>query len=232
MQIGGLGGSHGSGDHHVTNCIHDHHETQKNTGGAAMKTTESMEISAAKSELQQEGQFSLAAWLKNTLGNGRGFLLNFRGDGQMSDGTEGKQITVSGTESSQSAVSQAVVHAADSSTTAAVVTAAQQAMQPHVIYKRNDLSDTENQKQTFWQKLRVRFRNVSERKNGRLSQRFFSFQTKNSFQTRQENTREDLRRHSRCHRDTVEINAVRLEDDYLMDSYDRRGEYSRLTTKK
>ncbi len=86
MQIGGLGSGHGTSDHHVTNCLHDHHEAQKNPGGAAMKASASMEISAAKGELQQEGQLSLSAWLKNMLGNGRGHLLGFWEGGQALSG--------------------------------------------------------------------------------------------------------------------------------------------------
>lgn len=234
MQIGGLGSSHSASDHHVTNCIHDHREPQKDAGAMAMKTAASMEAANAKAELQQEGQFSLAAWLKNTLGNGRGVLLNFWGDGQAaSDGAEGSRTAVSGAEGSQAAVSQTMAQAGD--TGAAAAMSAQLAVQQQVTQGNPYFSGTEGaerHKQPLWKKLRERFHNMSGQLNGRRLQKFFGFQTKNSFQTKREQSREDLRKNNRYRRDTVEINCVRTDDNYLMDSYDRKGEYTRLTTKK
>lgn len=231
MQIGGLGSSHSAGDHHVTNCIYDHHEVQKNVGGAAMKASAAMEASAAKAELQQEGQFSLAAWVKNMLGNSRGLLLNFWEGGQAPAGSNGgSQTAVNSTEGSQAAVQTGDPHMA-----AASAVTVQHALQPQAAHNNPYFSaaeDTGNQKQTLWQKMKVRFHNVSGQLSGRLPRKFFSFQAKNSFQAKQENPREDLRRHSRYRKDTVEINCARTEESYLMDSYDRKGEYSRLTTKK
>lgn len=235
MQIDGLGNSHSASDHHVTNCIFDHHEIRKNVGAAAMKASAPMGSSAAKAELQQEGQLSLSAWLKNMLGSGKGFLLNFWDGGQVSAGViEGDQTAINSAEGSHSAESQAVIQTGVPDSSAAVVTV-QPAIQSHINHNTSYFmggADTENQKQTFWQKVRTRFYNVSGQLNGRLHHKFFSFQAKNSFQAKQEKTREDLRRHSRYRRDTVEINCAPTEESYLMDSYDRKGEYSRLTTKK
>lgn len=234
MQIGGIGSSHSTSDHHVTNCIHDHHEAQKDPGAMAMKTAASMEASAAKAELQQEGQFSLAAWLKNTLGNSRGFLLNFWGDGQAaSEGVKGDRTAVSGAEGSQAAVSQTAAQAGDSGVAAAM--SAQLAVQQQVTQGNPGFSAAggrESQKQPLWKKIRARLHNASGQLNGRRLQKFFGFQTKNSFHTKREQSREDLRKNNRYRRDTVEINFARTDDNYLMDSYDRKGEYSRLTTKK
>lgn len=235
MQIDGLGSSHSASDHHVTNCIFDHHEIRKNVGAAAMKASAPMESPAAKAELQQEGQLSLSAWLKNMLGSGKGFLLNFWDGGQaLTGGIEGDQTATNSAEGSHAAASHAVMQTGVPDTTAAVVTV-QPAIQSHTNNNTSYLikgADTENQKQTLWQKVRTRFHNVSGQLNGRLSRKFFSSQAKNSFQAKQEKTREDLRRHSRYRRDTVEINYALTEESYLMDSYDRKGEYSRLTTRK
>ncbi len=238
MQIGGLGGSHSTSDHHVTNCIHDHHDVQKNPGGMAMKASAAAEASTAKSELQQEGQFSLAAWLKNTLGNSRGFLLNFWEGGQAVTGSpEGRNTTVSGTEAGQAVAGQALVHTENSGT----VTAAAAAVQPPVHSDninnnsyRHGVQDTENQRRAIWKRLRDYLQNMSGRSNGRRSRRSLGFQVKeSSCQARRERPgEEELRRKSRYRRDTVEISIAPAEDNFLMDSYDRKGEYSRLTTKK
>lgn len=234
MQIGGLGGSHSTGDHHVTNCIHDHHDVQKDTGGMAMKSSAAMEIQGAKGELQQEGLFSLASWLKDTLGSGRGFLQNFWGDGAVSGGSAGNSsAVVSGAKSSQ-AVSQAAPPAGDAATATAVMSA-QIPMPPDSVNNTGCFSaarDRRNRKQTRWQKIRARLQNESEQLNGRHLKKFFGLQAKNSSRIKREQPEEDLRRSSRNRRDTVEISAARTEDNYLMDSYDCRGEYSRLTTKK
>lgn len=231
MQIGGLGSSHSSGDHHVTNCIHDHHEIQEKTGMMAMKTSAAMEASAAKAELQQEGLLSLSAWLKNMMGSGKGFLLNFWDGGQGSaDSAGAEQTAVSSAEGSQAAASQAAVQAGDPGTATAAL-----AIQPSIPHNASVLTaaeDTEPPRQTLLRKMNERFQHVSGRLCGRRSQKDFGFQTKNSFQAKQERTGEDLRKHSRYSRDIVEISCARTEESYLMDSYDRRGEYSRLTTEK
>ena len=230
MQIGGLGSSHSSSDHHVTSCIHDHHEIQEKTGMMAMKTSAAMEASAAKAELRQENLLSLATWLRNMLGSGKGFLLNFWDGGQGSaDSAGGEQTAVSSAGGSHATVSQAAVQAGDPYTAAAVT------VQQPVLHDSSHLSaaeGTEHPRQTLLQKIGERLPHVSGRLNGRRSRKDFGFQTKNSFQARQERSREDLRKHSRYRKDTVEINCARTEESYLMDSYDRRGEYSRLTTKK
>lgn len=233
MQIGGLGGSHSTSDHHVTNCIHDHHDVQKNPGGMAMKASAAAEASTAKSELQQEGQFSLSAWLKNTLGNSRGFLLNFWEGGQGVTGSpEGRNTAVSGTEAGQ-----ALVHTENAGTVTAAAAAVQPPVHSNTINNNSyhhGAKDTENRRRAIWRKVRDYLQTMSGRPNGKRSQRSLGFQVKEgSPKARRERPgEEELRRQSRYRRDTVEINAAPAEDNFLMDSYDRKGEYARLTTKK
>lgn len=235
MQIGGLGGSHSASDHHVTNCIHDHHDVKKDTGGMAMKASAAAEASTVKSELLQEANFSLAAWLKNMLGSGRGFLLGIWGEGAAADGVEGR-TAAGGMEGSQAAF-PAAIHTEGTDT----VTAAAASVQPEI--RSNPINNnsynsgtkgTEKQKREIWKRARDYFHNMSGRSDDKRSHRFPGFQVKkSSYQTKREHPREEeLRRQSRYRRDTVEINVARTEDNYLMDSYDRRGEYSRLTTNK
>lgn len=242
MQIGGLGG-HSSSDHHVTNCIHDHHELRDTPGGAAMKASAAAGASAAKASVQMDSQLSLSAWVKNMLGNSRGFLLNFWEGGEAVSGEKGNQATEISASGSRAAVNGTQISQAASRSEgqmdAHAVAAASMAVQPpmrhqgiHNSHYFSAAEDVEHRKRTLWGKLRVRFHNVSGQLSGRLPKKFFSFQAKNSFQTKQEKPREDLRRHSRYREDTVEIDCVLTDDSYLMDSYDRKGEYSTLTTKK
>lgn len=238
MQIGGLGGSHSTSDHHVTNCIHDHHDAQKDPGMFKMKASAAAEASAAKSELQQDGQFSLSAWLKNTLGNGKGFLMNFWEGGQAVAGsTEGNSAVISGTEGSQTAAAQTLVQANDSGMASAAAEAVPPAMREttgnNTGYRSAGVGK-KKQKQALWQRARTYFHNMSGRSDRKRSQGFFGVQTKKSFgQMKQKQLREEeLRRRNRYRRDTVEISAACTEDNFLMDSYDRKGEYSRLTTRK
>lgn len=229
MQIGGLGSKHSTSDHHVTNCIHDHHEIKDTKGGAAMKASASSGVLGDKAGLVRDGRFSLSAWVRNMLGNGRGFLLNFWGEGQADgDGVTGGRTGAAGAGGIQPAASQALVNTGDCAAAEKAVMAAHVTMQPQVIHNNPHFpaaEETGNQKRTLLQKVKVRLRNVSGQLSGR-------FRTKNSFQAKQERPREDLPRQSRYRKDTVEINCVLTEDSYLMDSYDRKGEYSKLTTKK
>ncbi|MCM1212985.1 MAG: hypothetical protein NC331_11110 [Lachnospiraceae bacterium] len=233
MQIGGLGGSHSTGDHHVTNCIHDHHDTQDHTGGMAMKSSAAADVQGAKAELQQEGLFSLTSWLKNALGNGKGFLLNFWGEGQASAGNSASgRAVVSGVESGQ-AVSQAAGHTETgvmASAAAAVPSAVQSNLTNNMSYQT--AKEKRRQKQNLFQKMKDRFHNMSGQLHDKRAGKSLDAQTRDLFRTKREQSKEDLRRHSRHRRDTVEISCARTDDNYLMDSYDRRGEYSRLTTKK
>lgn len=60
----------------------------------------------------------------------------------------------------------------------------------------------------------------------------FGFQKKGSFQSGKESAKENLRRKSRYREDTLEIECVLTDESYLLDSYDRNGEYTQLTTRK
>ncbi len=84
-----------------------------------------------------------------------------------------------------------------------------------------------------FQRLRAKVKGVAGQLTGKLAGRFFRFQEKNSFQAKSEQRpNEDLRKRSKYRKDEVEIDCILTDESYLMDSYDRKGEYSRLSTKK
>ena len=232
MQIGGLGSGHSASDHNITNCIHDHGSVQKPLGAAAMKNSASESTSASLSTLRQDSQFSLSDWVRNILGSGKNLLLHIWGN---------NQADISAISDKQSASSQTLAQVGDPDTasTTSTVANASMAVQPQMQFKSvhnnpyfSAIEDTADQKQKLWQKMKVRFHNVSGQLSGKLPKKFFGFQTKDTFQPKQEKPKEDMRKHSRYREDTLEIDCFLTDDSYLMDSYDRKGEYSTLTTKK
>ena len=200
-----------------------------------MKASASAGISEAKASLQQEAPFSLSAWLKNVLGSGKGFLHSFWGDGEAAANViDGNQREVNSKEGGRTVGNPDTASVRDPDTTAASSIAVQPLIRHQTVQDNpyfSAVEDTGNLKQTFWQRVKVRFHNVSGQLSGRLPRKYFGFQTRNSFQAKQEKPKEDLRKHSRYRQDTVEIDCVLMDDSYLMDSYDRRGEYSKLSTK-
>ena len=73
--------------------------------------------------------------------------------------------------------------------------------------------------------MKVKFYSIAGQLLGRFSNR-------NSLQSKQEKPKEDRRKHSTYRQDDVEIDCILTDDSYLMDSYDRKGEYSKLSVKK
>jgi len=79
---------------------------------------------------------------------------------------------------------------------------------------------------SFVQKVKLKVHQAA----GYLAKQF-SFSGRKSFDTNQKEQREDLRRKSRYRDSETEIECTITDDSYLLDSYDRKGEYSRLSTK-
>lgn len=221
MQINGIGSSH-SDMHHVTNCIHS---TQKHldgkVGGASVGAANAnMTQTIPATSDQTGGSFSLSSWLQNALSGAR--RLFGRIWGSSSDTLTGE--TVANQNSAQTQNSAHTLHASQIEAASAVV-------QPSQNYNNNPyfttVADTVTTKQNVWQKLKVQFHNIT----GFLTKRF-SFGNSSSFHTGQERPKEDLRRHSRYREDDMEIDCVLTDDSYLMDSYNKKGEYSKLSGSK
>lgn len=249
MQFNGIGKEHDAQMHHVTNCMHDHSHYHQETGGARMASG-SMNAQAMQAQEQQaEGQFSLSAWLDRTLGNGRRLLRYIwgtneaPGTGEPGDKTGAAQVMAQISESSAAdnvgGISAAGLNLQQPDTSRTMhtpqIAAASAAVQP-----RNEqgnpyfaaVQDIGSQQETLWQKVKVKFKDITGQLAGHLPGKFFNAQTKGSFQAKQEQPKEDLRRRSKYHKDELEIDCVLMDDSYLLDSYDRKGEYSRLSTKK
>ena len=253
MQLGGVGG-HSADAHHVTNCIHPHVEHRQETGGAAAMQANAAALQALqKGQEQQTAQFSLQDFLRKALGGGRRFLGKLWGSSDAGisgqSGKEGQSQMLSmvlgseeaakdshtghvtGDQLSQPDITHGVHAARVTAAASAVIQPASRQSNPYF----SAVQDVGRQQETLWEKVRVRLKSAAGRLAGHLPGRFFSkfsAQTKSSFQAGQEKPREDLRKKSKYRKDELEIDCVLTDESYLLDSYDRKGEYSKLTTEK
>lgn len=224
MQVGGLGSGHGADAHHVTNCIHDHNQSREKTGGAGAKPSAPAETLTSEARWQQEPQFSLADWFRTAFGNGRSLLRNLWGGNTVS--TNG----ASGSNVGEEQVMAQIGDSAKASAAAATVGSPTRVIQENPYFTALEVAP--GQRQPLYRRIKLRLHDVAGQLGGKLPGRFFGFRAKNSFQAKQEKPREDLRKHSRYREDTLEIDCVLTDDSYLLDSYDRKGEYSKLSAGK
>lgn len=236
MQFHGIGREeHSAQSHHVTNCLHDHshYKLEADTARAASSIAKAQE-QQAESTMSESG-LSLAAWLERTLSRGKGLLRNFWGDSQGEAGDKASQAQtghigeaadrgagITGTDTPGALHSPQMIAQA-----AAAVPhpRAQEAISP--------ADQAGGAKEDGpWQRMRVRFQEMAGRLKGQLQKNAFSFHTKSSLNTRQERPRQEARKGGRARRDAVEIDSYRVEESYLLDSYDRKGGYSKISTKK
>lgn len=222
MQINGLEQEYGHKQelHQVTGCVHEHHQTKEETGGGAAVDSLTLSSKLLENQKQEQEAFSWTGQLQKLREKLRGFW----GSGTGSS-TTGSSTTGDGTGNEKHSMTQSLE----------VATAAAAVQPPHSIEKNPyfiAVDSTETPKQKLLQKLRVQVKDAAGRLNNKLFGRFAGFQAKNSFHTKQEKSKEDLRKRSRYREDSLEIDCVLTEDSYLMDSYDRKGEYSTLSAKK
>lgn len=222
MQLDGI--DHGSHSHQVTQCMHEHTHYQK-TGASAASAANSQASQLRMAETQQEAQFSLSAWLQRTLGTGRGLWKGIWGTNETADTAQDGDK--SGTAQAMAQLSEN--HAAGEAVRAANAAAVEkQALPPYFRTVEHEM----NPHVTPVQRLRSKIREAAGQLADHLPGRFFGFQTRSSFQAKQQRPKEDMRRRSKYRKDELEIDCILTDESYLMDSYDRKGEYSRLTTKK
>ncbi len=248
MQFQGIGREHNAEMHHVTNCMHDHSHYHADVGGAKMASG-SMNAQAPQPQEQQgEGQFSLSSWLDRVLGNGKRLLRHIwganeaPGTGQPGDLAGAAQVVaqVSETSAAENAGASAAGLNLQQPDTFRTLHPAQIAAASAAVQPRDEqgnpyfaaVQDMGGQQETLWQKVRVKFKELTGHLAGHLPGNFSGTQTKGSFQAKQEHSKEDLRRHSKYRKDELEIDCILMDDSYLLDSYDRKGEYSKLSTKK
>lgn len=231
--IGGVDSDHSSDTHHVTGCMHSHshyHQEKIQSGGGNMSAqTTQMQMQ----KQQQDAQFSLSSWLQRILYGGRSVLKGIWGTNETS--TEGAAGDKDGSAQTMAQVNNSAVDGRENMDHRSGDTARRMAEQSAAIQGNPYFSTMaeKNSHMTPLQKIRTRVVAAAEKLAGRLPGKAFRFQAKNSFHAKSEQRpQEDLRKRSKYRKDELEIDCILTDESYLMDSYDRKGEYSQLTTKK
>lgn len=239
MQINGIGSNHNSNMHHVTNCRHNH-SVSKKEGGAMMSSGSQQPELQQIPEQKPESDFSLTDWMKNMLSRGKKLLGQIWGSaeegnvsGENPDGAGTQAVlTPLSVESVESAIAQSATTLSENPASAEdmheppKVIQAATAVQPAQTIAGNPyfsaVEDTGAQQQTMWQRIKIKFQNIA----GYLT-RQFSFSNSSSFHTKQENAKEELKK-GRYGKDNLETDVWATDESHLMDSYNSKGEYSRL----
>ena len=227
MQINGVGNSHGD-THNVTTCIHTQKHSMEGKLGTAQKSDSAMPQSA-EAVTQPQGTFSLSAWLKSTLNAAKTLALNLWAGGTQEALDEGskeaypEKAALQEPASQEAQTASGILHGPQVAAGALGVQTPQNLLQQNPYFSPAEAGG--NQQVTLAQKVKIRFQKVSKYLTGQFS-------GKKEFQAKQERPREDLRRHSRYRQDDLEIDCVLTDDSYLLDSYDRKGEYRKLSAKK
>ena len=219
MQLGGIEREHTYSSHQVTNCMHEHTSYQK-TGAAHAAASGMTEKLEQNRQEQLEMQASPLNWLEKLFQKGRQLGRQIWGSSDAAGKAE-NALTEGSREVAQTGVVASAV-------TNGRVTAEQQSSMSNYFHTLEPATVPA----TPFQKIRNKIREAASQLADHLPGRFFGSQGKNFLQTKQEQTKEDLSRRSRYKKEDKEIECILTDDSYLLDSYDRKGEYRQLTTKK
>lgn len=214
MQINGISG-HNSDSHQVTNCIHSHTEDKKAGAFNALPVDTGASYVNADLQMVQEGNLSLSAWLQKVFSGSKGLWLKIWGGSEIeaaNTGTKGEAV---------SDTSQVMAQTGEPQRNEKAGINGHEAVNPYFVPLDNAAKPQPN----VWQRARLRIQNLA----GQLKKQFSG---RNSFQTKKEHSKEDLRRYSRYRKDDIEVECILTDDSYLLDSYDRKGEYRKLSTKE
>jgi hypothetical protein len=242
MQIGGIEESSHNTSHQVTNCIHQNDTEKKETGG--MRASFSASSDFARETQAETAETSLLDMLRNTLTAGKKLLGRIWGteNGDNSSPAEAESAG-DGTRAQQAGADPVALPDEDVRHNPRIAAASTAVQQSQSGISNNPYfttsSDPGKLREPFSRRIRIRFRDITEqmakRFGGKLGGRFGGkltgrFSGKNAADSGREKPKEDLRKRSRYKEDDIEIDCVLTDDSYLLDSYDRNGEYSTLTT--
>lgn len=226
MQIGGVGSGHDTYSHQVTECIHEH-TGQTDAGSMGVKAGTEQAAQLATEALQDNSGTSLIAWVQK-IGNGsKGLLQKIWGESAETDTTAVSQNNGTGSQltGQETTVTGTSVGVKTTMNRAAVETAA-----THTYFRPVEAKDA--MPANPFQKVRYQVQKVARKLMDRLPGRFLGSHTGDFLQTKQEQTKKDLRKRSQYKQDDREIECILTDESYLTDSYNRKGEYSHLTTDK
>ncbi len=245
MEFHGIGQEeHGTHTHHVTKCMFDHTHYKKEADiSKAASAARSQSVPVP--EQQNDGPFSLTAWLDNHLSKGKSLLKGFWSGGtapageigdragreltQLSDSKDvdrsSQNVGSPGTDRQPADLTQAV-HVSRAAQAAAVTAPSREQGAAW------SAAGEESGQEGILRRMRVRFKDIAGQLAGHLRGNTSRFQAKRSFQEKQAVTRAEPEKKVKPKRDAVEIDKYHVEESYLLDSYDRKGGYSKISTKK
>lgn len=229
MQLGGIGNDHSVGMHHVTSCLHDHEHSLE--GKLKMPSSSgSASQQAMQADRDQNAQLSLSDWIQKLLrSTGNRILGLWRGNDTATTGQAGEKTGASQTMAQ-------IYNANDTSVTNDAIQVKQtQLLQQNPYFAAVAAEDPRPVQPSLGQRIKMKCKEVASQLADHLPGRFvgnFSFEKNGSFHTKKEGTKENMRRRSKYREDILEIDCVLTDESYLLDSYDRKGEYTQLTTKK
>lgn len=225
MQVGGVGSGHDTYSHQVTGCIHEHGEN-KDVGGAGTKLGSVQTIQTAEEVLQENSSVNLMSWVQNISSKGKQLLQKIWGESkEANDAITSQNGNGNHIAGQETLVTGNSVGVKTTMNRAAVETAA-----THTYFRPVEAKDT--MPANPFQKVRYQVQKVARKLMYRLPGRFLGSHTGDFLQTKQEQTKEDLRKRSQYKQDDQEIECILTDESYLTDSYNRKGEYSHLTTDK
>lgn len=222
MQVGGVGSGHDTYSHQVTGCIHEHGEN-KDVGGAGTKLGS---VQTAEEVLQENSSVNFMSWVQNISSKGKQLLQKIWGESkEANDAITSQNGSGNHIAGQETLVTGNSVGVKTTMNRAAVETAA-----THTYFRPVEAKDT--MPANPFQKVRYQVQKVARKLIDRLPGRFLGSYTGDFLQTKQEQTKEDLRKRSQYKQDDQEIECILTDESYLTDSYNRKGEYSHLTTDK
>ena len=225
MQLGRIGDNHSADSHQITKCLHDHSQSDKNVGKIGMAPGVAAQ-QIMQTNKEQQTQLTLNDWVNKLLQNGKQRLLGFwygsdspsSGDKSQKTGSS-QTMTLSGNESGKTATNTSNIQK-------------EAAVYNNPYFAAVPTSQPQNPTAMLVRKIKLKCSGITGQLAKHLPGKFSKFQKKGSFHAKKEGNREDLRRRSKYREDKLEIDCVLTDESYLLDSYDRKGEYTQLTTIK
>lgn len=227
MQLGRIADDHSADMHHVTKCLHDHGQLDKdkNVGKMGMApSVAAQQITQTNNE--QQAQLTLNDWIRRLLQNGKQRLLGFWNGSESSPTGDRSQKTASDQVAAQPG------SGSDKHVTASADVQRESSVYNNPYFAAVPTEQPQNPAVTLVRKIKLKCGNITGQLAKHLPGKFSKFQKKGSFQAKKDGKREDLRHRSKYREDKLEIDCVLTDESYLLDSYDRKGEYSQLTTIK
>lgn len=226
MQVGGVGSGHDTYSHQVTTRLHEH-AANTDTGSMGAKAGASQTAQVVSEVLQEDSTGNVLSWVQNIGNSGKQLLQKIWGDSKeasdaISSQKDGNGNHIAGQETLVTGNSVGVKTTLNR---AAVETAA-----THTYFRPVETKDA--MPANPFQKVRYQVQKIARKLMDRLPGRFLGSHTGDFLQTKQQHTKEDLRKRSQYKEDDQEIECILTDESYLTDSYNRKGEYSHLTTDK